>query len=344
MITFPVSDVPEESSRLHRASVAKTLMSGRPGRLEAAIKLADGLVPTEEHGFLGAARHAFSEHLPLRIRPDDVWLLIVQGLAKHVELHAESLRERLVAHEGQVTLTIDRDGFVLGADDNDWSSVFPEFREAIRKHVGARHDLIVGEFSTTEPLDRLLGSIALMDVMQSYFGYVVRTRCGIPRITLDGTPEDWASIRARARVLAEFDLGWWCEPLEVALTHFVDAAEGRADPEVWRSFYKWHDGSGGPHISGWVNALFPYIRRTAYKQPDEQVRNPYAQQWDRDSWGGGPSSSDFPGGMRAVPAVWDYLGTRIPMQFLGGFVGAQQDADGTLAPQLGWAVLDVSQT
>lgn len=345
MVTFEVSDVPVERSELKRGSVAQVLGAHFSGRIERAIELDRGFAPTEEHPFLGAARHAFARHLPLRLRPDDVWLLLVQGFAQHVSIHAEELRGRLVSHAGKLTITVVRDEFVRGAPDNDWASVFPEFRERIREHVGVRHDLIVGDFSTTSPTDRVVGSIALMDVMQHYFDFVVLTRCGIPRITLTGTPDDWRQIRERARVFAEFDLEWWCEPLEDALTHFVDAAEGRADRDVWQSFYKWNNGSGGPFVSGWVNALFPYIlqrgpRKGADVDVAHGVRNPYAIEWARGGWGGGPNSAELPGGLRSVPFIWDYLGTKIPMQFVGGFIGARQDPDGTVAPQVGWAVLD----
>lgn len=232
MVTFEVSDVPVERSELKRGSVAQVLGAPYTGRIERAIELDRGFAPTEEHPFLGAARHAFARHLPLRLRPDDVWLLLVQGFAQHVSIHAEELRGRLVSHAGKLTITVIRDEFVRGAPDNDWASAFPEFREQIREHVGARHDLIVGDFSTTSPTDRVVGTIALMDVMQHYFDFVVLTRCGIPRITLTGTPDDWRQIRERARVFAEFDLEWWCEPLEEALTYFVHAAEGRADRDV----------------------------------------------------------------------------------------------------------------
>jgi hypothetical protein len=49
----------------------------------------------------------------------------------------------------------------------------------------------------------------------------------------------------------------------------------------------------------------------------------------------------IPAGLSRVPFVWDYLGTKLPMQFVAGFVGVAQDED-TLAvrPAIGWAVGD----
>ncbi|MFV8753309.1 hypothetical protein ACNOYE_22400 [Nannocystaceae bacterium ST9] len=53
----------------------------------------------------------------------------------------------------------------------------------------------------------------------------------------------------------------------------------------------------------------------------------------------GPTSNQFPAALACVPMVWDYLGTLLDMQLLGGFVGVQQHPITLeLAPAIGWAV------
>jgi hypothetical protein len=47
---------------------------------------------------------AFAEHRPLVLTPDCVWLTIEQGFAHHVAENAETLRPRLVRHEGKQEL------------------------------------------------------------------------------------------------------------------------------------------------------------------------------------------------------------------------------------------------
>ncbi len=341
-VTFRVSEASHSNESITLSPVS-ALMKGRlKGSLEAAVDLQDGLAATKEHAFIGAAQVAFSRHLPLVLRPDDVWLLIVQGLAQHVQLDPEGLRSRLVKHEGQIDLVVIRDEFVRGSSDNDWAGVFPEFGSQIKSHVGKRHDLIVGEFSTTEELDRVVGNLALMDVMQAFFKYTVLTRCGIPEITLLGTADDWRSVRERAMVLSEFDLCWWTEAMEPALSAFVSAAEGNPDREYWQSFYKREEKSGGPYVSGWINTLFPYVRGPDKKSPPQ--RNSHALEWDSKGWASGPNSDDFLHGMRSMPFTWNYLGTQLPMRFHGGFMGVRQDQETlAVAPQLGWAVEDLSK-
>ena len=54
---------------------------------------------------------------------------------------------------------------------------------------------------------------------------------------------------------------------------------------------------------------------------------------------GGPAVHDFPVGLSSAPFIWDYLETRIPMVFTGGFVGMSQDsATGAVRPAIGWAI------
>jgi hypothetical protein len=42
---------------------------------------------------------AYENHLPIRLTPDIIWLLIVQGFAHHVNFNAEYLRNRFVNFE-----------------------------------------------------------------------------------------------------------------------------------------------------------------------------------------------------------------------------------------------------
>lgn len=340
-ITFKVSDMATDGGTLLSQSIAEVIKSTVKGKIEASFDLPGGVVKTQEHALLGAARLAFAEHLPLVLRPDDIWLTIVQGFAQHVQLDTKGLRSRLVEHSDEVNLVVIRDEFSRGNRANDWAGVFPEFGMQIKEHVGKRHDLIIGDFSTTGSLERVVANLALMDVMQSFFTYTVLTRCGIPEITLKGTVDDWRNIRDRVRALAEFDLEWWTSALEPIWDQIIVTAEGNPDRQFWRSFYKWNDHSGGPFVSGWINTLFPYTK------PDNEVpvtRNPFAIEWDKAQYGGGPRSEDFLQGIRSVPFTWDYIGTKLSMRFHGGFVGVRQDPQTLeLSPQLGWAVEDLNE-
>ena len=46
-----------------------------------------------------------------------IWLLLLQGLASHVNANAKALRKKFVAHEGKLVLNVRRDGFRKGDPD-----------------------------------------------------------------------------------------------------------------------------------------------------------------------------------------------------------------------------------
>jgi hypothetical protein len=243
-----------------------------------------------------------------------------------------------------VKITVQRDDFFKGSPENPWPEVFGEFSGQIRAHLGATtHDLLLPSFSTTGGVERAAAEVVLLDAMQSYFSYEFKTLCGIPHIALEGTPDDWAQLADRTRGLAQFGLGWWTDALAPVLDQFTAASQGRADVRFWQSIYKLDRESGGPFASGWITTLFPYLKDG--QSGLATCRNPWLQErtntakGSRPQFNDGPTTEAFPSGMARAPFVWDYLGKRFAMEFLGGFVGVAQEADTLrLRPEIGWAV------
>ncbi|MGC4047083.1 MAG: DUF4419 domain-containing protein [Armatimonas sp.] len=225
------------------------------------------------HCFITAANAAYDGHYPLVISPDMIWLLIAQGFAIHVRENAEVLRGNLVAHEGKAKLEIRRDEFLRGFAGNDWESVFSEFSEQIKSHIGQEtHDTIAPTFSTTGIVEKAAFEITLMDAMQEYFDYGLLTACGIPYYYIEGTPEDWKLLREKARNLDQFQLDWWLTFLNPILDEFVAASEGNPNTIFWRDFYKIQGQSGGPYIQGYIVNLFPYdVPRQWPRESEEET-------------------------------------------------------------------------
>ena len=72
------------------------------------------------HGFLTAIEEAYNYHYPLCFGPDHIWILIAQGVSKHVENNAEKLRSKFVEFEGKKELLVRDDSFKLGNPNNPW--------------------------------------------------------------------------------------------------------------------------------------------------------------------------------------------------------------------------------
>jgi hypothetical protein len=203
----------------------------------------------------------------------------------------------------------------------EWAIAVDALASAVREQLGGRADLFVADFSTTTA-SRAASQIALLGAVQKYFNYTISSLCGIPRVTLDGTRDDWAAIRRRARVLHEFDLGWWAEALEPVLAKLEETAAGKPDRRWWETIYKVHHASGGESISGWVNALFPYV----YEEGDE--RNPWFEVGDGANELELPKLNHFPTGIASAPFTWRVgVGVGVEeraMRLVAGFVGVRR--------------------
>lgn len=288
------------------------------------------------HSLIETIHRAYDEHRSLVLSPDDIWLVLSQGFAACVNQDPEFYRSCFVSHEGKELIIIRRDAFVMGAFDNDWRGCFPEFSVRIREYIGDdTHDLILSDFSTTGDIERAASEVVLMDAVQSYFNYEVRTKCGIPSITLRGNSQDWGKVVSKARALLKFGgshLETWLGAAIPVVEEFAAAARGEVNLNFWQELYKVRDGSGSMYASGFIMRLLPYVKGSK----GELVANPLL---DRNGNSRGLSVSDLLASISCVPFVWDYLGEKFDYQFLAGHCGISYDAEtDSYSPVVGWAV------
>src|SRR5207302_480811 len=147
--------------------------------------------------------------------------------------------------------------WVEGSPENPWPEAFASWAGQIRAHVGPHlHDSLVCDFSTTGPIELAVSQIVMMDVFERYFHYIAYGICGIPIITLEGTPGDWQRLVEKAAGLQVFDLDWWLAHLLPICEQFVRASRGDVDIEHWQNICKLKKQYGGDIINGWVAKLF----------------------------------------------------------------------------------------
>lgn len=278
---------------------------------------------------------AYAEHRPLVLSPDMVWLAICQGFGHYVNENAEKLRDLFVEHDGMVSLVVESKED-LKEGKPDWESIIKDFNAQIQENTkGDIAKVMVADFSTTGTTERIASGITMMDAMKSYFEYVViRVSCGIPNITLTGTPADWESVLSRTMALEKYGLGWWTKDLRPILEEFVKASKGKPDQHFWKCIVmqdrpdRIRGGGCGPSepttFDGWFLKLFPYdkdgkrvnvVRSTTEMMP-EMVR------------------VDF-----KYIVIDDNSTKTIPMELWAGFVGIEEDkTTHALMPKIGWMV------
>ncbi|MDR2037289.1 MAG: DUF4419 domain-containing protein [Bacteroidales bacterium] len=327
---LPMNDT--ESVFKNLASPDFTQAKPDTGKIIARSSHVGRLVEYKEHPFFQGMYAAYADHRPFILSPDMIWLLISQGFARHVTHNAEELRSRFVDFSGQTTLIVRNDQVKLDDDAHRWEEIFPEFTKQIREHIKEPSlvDILTSDFSTTDPVSRIASEITIMESMKPYFEFVtMRIICGIPKVTLEGTTEDWERLLEKARYLRKYNLDWWLDEIEPLLEEFVRASKKKIDKRFWRNMFKFHTLKqyGSPTvIDGWIVKFFPYDkegRRNDLKSISNVNRLP---------------SELVKVDVKYIEVFQD---TTIvtPLQFWAGFIGLQQDSENySLRPEIGWLV------
>lgn len=211
--------------------------------------------------FLLMLELAFNKHKNVTISPDDLWLLICQGVAEHIKLYEEEFKSLITNFNGKQTIEVQRNDFVLGGD-NPWEEVFPEFtRQISQKMEGDLYATMALQFSTSTIRETTAFEIAFMDAMSNYFDYEFISLCGIPEIHIKGTVEDYKKILASLYTLKGYQLDWWVDQLCPIIETIIETLQGKDHTSFWTSIYKHDNKSGGPYVTGWITKFFPYIGR-----------------------------------------------------------------------------------
>ena len=301
-----------------------------PYHIIAKSESPDSLVSFGPNSFFNGMYQAYADHRPFVLSPDMIWLLINQGFAQHVNANHESLRKYFVNFSGKESLIVQshkklKDPSLL------WEEIFPQFTEQIRKEVGGHLvETLTCNFSTTTSLEKTVSEITIMETVKSYFEFItIMIVCGIPEITLEGTPQDWEKVLNKARGLKEYKLEWWISQLEPLLEEFVKASKGTVNQEFWRNMFKCHSpkSCGAPEtFDGWIIKFFPY--------DNEGKRNNLKQIVGRKKLPSEIVKVD----LKYIEAYNDTV-IETPLELWSGFIGLKQNNENfALRPQIGWMV------
>jgi hypothetical protein len=340
-ITFKVQDVAISKTALKEELLDSLLKNFSP-TIEAQYKTSDSLVFIGKRSFFEGLYEAYAHHRPFILSPDMIWLLISQGFAHHVNLHAEQLRDKFVNFEGKRYLYIKNDSLVKGDPKSPWYSVPPAFVDQISGNILDSNltNTLVSDFSTTTVNERVASQIAIMETFKSYFNYsVISVTCGIPEITLEGTTDDWKKVQSKAEKLKGYQADWWIEKVLPVLDTIVKTSEGKSVGNFWSNILfetvlPIPKGAicVGPRdfFNGWILKFYPYDneggRLSLDKLPIDDLQLLPAElvkvnfDWIVQSSGG---------------EQW----AKTPMNFCAGFLGLHQNRNTmALRPEIGWYV------
>ena len=144
------------------------------------------------NGLFDILYKGYSNHIPIKIRPDDIFNTVSSIWGKYIVLNAEKFREHFVQHEGKKELTY----FSGGSYSDDRMEEFVEgLKDLVQKDQdGVNTNWLNGSFSTSKTSDNLIRSCALLASQQKYYEYSCTLCCGFSEIVLEGTEEDWGAL------------------------------------------------------------------------------------------------------------------------------------------------------
>ena len=336
-ITFNVEDVKIADDCLpvkNGADFGRVWAQGEPylGSSFATDTLVDG----GDNAFFSMVCLAYAQHRPIVLSPDIIWIIICNGYSQFVNRDPEKFRQYLVNHEGEETLVIKTNLATTTAQKVE------QFAALIEKETkGDVAKVMTCNFSTTGMIERMVSQITLMETVKQYFSYMeMLTGCGIPSVTLEGTPDDWRLLREKTQKLGEFGVKEWTGKLDPILEQFELAAQGTINLDFWFDMaikgrpWDFHLRAGGGCLptygptpfDGWFLEFIPF-----------------------DIWGERPDKIPYghklPPLMTSVPIIQfveDDFGNCIainPLELRGGIVGLQQNNETkALRPEIGWIV------
>lgn len=283
--------------------------------------------------------NAFADHRQLILSPDMIWLVLCQAFSHHIKLNHKKYRSRIVNHQRlkalKVVTSID-----LFDKNADWTNVLNGFYDEIDKNTKNNFaSIIKSDFSTTSINERIASIITLMDITKHFFTFeALFMICGIPKITLEGKPEDWEKILSKLKLFDQFGLNQWALELKPIIQEFINTAKGSPDLYFWRTMIKrdhaWllkgptcSYSSNPTKLDGWFSKLFPF----AYD--GSETKESYYELSER---------------LSEIVNV-DFKYTRINpltmatetfnLELFSGFVGVEENPETkAIRPKIGWMV------
>ena len=288
---------------------------------------------------------AHTNHYPIRIKPDDIWLLIVQAFSHHVNINSEELREMFVNFSGKKELIV---SYPLKTIDEVDSKILEDFsvqiNEQMKKFLGDNLlNTLTPNFTTTNKESLIICKISIMGAFKKYFDYTMfLCGCGVPYLILEGTVDDYKKIKEKVNELKKYKFDWYINKIIPHINKMIEAKEGKIDVEYFRNMVQNKEeteyepglsGMGGhnyrvDHLSGWFLDFFSYIGDGEGGYEKNNIKSLKVADFKK-----------FPSQMLTVPfKIVDVNKKEYLMKYKVGFIGCDQNEKKEVYPVTGWIV------
>ena len=299
--------------------------------------------------FLNGLYLAHCNHYPIRIKPDNIWLLIVQAFSNHVNANAEELRHYFVDFTGKKTLIVNYPiSNIKQVDKKVLENFSEQINTQMKNYLGDELlETLTPNFSTTDYDSTIVCKISIMGAFKKYFKYEMHLcGCGIPYLILEGTADDYEKIISKAEKLKKYDFAWYIDRIIPHIQKMVEAKKGNMDANYFKNmvqddsiteYVSGLSGIGGhnvkvPLLKGWILSFFAY-----YSEVDEFEK--YVPRFEKDHIKV-KEFNTLANQMLTVPFVIkdDVHNKEYKMKYNVGFIGCDQNKKNEVFPVTGWIV------
>lgn len=204
--------------------------------------------------YLEYVEGAYARHYGVVVAPHTLWYVILAEIATAIKAAPETYRHLFSKSPEKISIEVQK-GSCRNIDG---------FLDGVKQHIPTAISNFMPSFSTATQPSIDASQIMFLDAVSPYYSYFVLS-CGIPRIRLDGTRQDWKLFESSLRVLS----GMMGTSLQPYLNRVADHVEGIVSMfdtrttdeervEFWKGFYtNERCGSGGETlVKGWITELY----------------------------------------------------------------------------------------
>jgi len=313
------------------------------------------ITPQTKNNFLNAFLVAYNCHLPIKLRPDDIHIMIELIIGTCMANNAEKLRDVFVAHKGKKEI------IVLVSDFNI-DRITTIFQQSIRDEIKNPEfaDKMICNYSSSNHITHAVSNTLLMNTMKEYFEYSYMCLCGIPYAVLEGSIADWEKLKNfydfLKPIFKKTELKDWFRHFDVIMDMFIEMrhlqenGEIQAPPRIaklWERVISFvPEGSGGQTIlGGWVRLFMPYgtnkkliggldarvIECLNYKKEPKRSGNCYMDQDILQEFYMASGWSNIPSSCLATPLnIIDESGVKYSAEIFSGFFDPSIDIENNI--------------
>lgn len=271
-----------------------------------------GQFKKKHKNYLNYLKYAWDTHLGIVITPDILWHMILSEIAGEIKSNPEEYRFLFTTSESKKNITI----ITFEMEDMPVDKLI----SALREHVPSDMNKFLPTFSTSTEMSQLAFNLAFADMVSPYYAYYM-TLCGISKIKVLGTSEDYAKLVSSVFQLEELFAGkntmitYLKKVFNILslISQNIDSKED--DVEFWKSIFSIERcGSGhDDKIHGWITEFYQ-----------------------------DPKGRNFPGDFSPMCGVIEYEQTDTERKFkkYAGLFGSQIEED-YLVPEFSYFVAEV---